>query len=97
MSGLLKFNKTILGVKYVTHICFQAMMNQLCLVLLGLSVGIICDNREFLPTIGRNAKSLTDTFPFNLQEEDQHHGHDLHQEDDVGLDRGSRQVIESKK
>jgi hypothetical protein len=51
-------------------------MIQLCLVLCGLTVGISCD-REFVPLFARDAKSLTDAFPFSLQEDDMHHGHDL--------------------
>eukprot|EP00092_Neocalanus_flemingeri_P023887 GFUD01025912.1.p1 GENE.GFUD01025912.1~~GFUD01025912.1.p1 ORF type:complete len:697 (+),score=162.50 GFUD01025912.1:64-2154(+) len=70
-------------------------MIQLCIVLLGLSVGIICDNQDFVPSIGRGGKSLTDTFPFSLQEDDQHLGHDLQVDNDLGFDRGSRQNEES--
>ena len=73
-------------------------MIQLCLVLLGLSVGIICDSRDFVPFFGREAKSLTDAFPFSLQEDDhQHHGHDVQEDNDVGFERGSRQVNRNNK
>jgi len=73
-------------------------MIQLCLVLSGLSVGI-CADREFVPLFGRAPKSLTDAFPFSLQEDDQHHGHDLDQhrghdlsiDNDLGSDRDQRQ------
>ena len=74
-------------------------MIQLCLVLCGLSVGI-CADREFVPLFGRNPKSLTDAFPFSLQEHDQHHGHALEQhhgrdlaiDNDLESDRNQRQV-----
>ena len=77
----------------------QVVMIQLCLVLSGLSVGI-CADREFVPLFGRAPKSLTDAFPFSLQEDDQHHGHDLDQhrghdlsiDNDLGPDRDQRQV-----
>ena len=80
----------------------QVAMIQLCLVLCGLTVGISCD-REFVPLFARDAKSLTDAFPFSLQEEDQHHGHDLGGDDlhrghdlsvdnDLGSGRDQRQV-----
>jgi len=73
-------------------------MIQLCLVLSGLSVGI-CADREFVPLFGRAPKSLTDAFPFSLQEDDQHHGHDLDHhrghdlsiDNDLGSDRDQRQ------
>ena len=69
-------------------------MIQLCLVLTRLSVEIICDNREFLPFFRRDAKSLTDAFPLSLQEEDEHHGHGLSVDNDLGsdTDRVSRRV-----
>jgi len=51
-------------------------MIQLCLVLCGLTVGI-AGGREFVPLFKRDPKSLRDTFPFNLQEDDKHHGHDI--------------------
>ena len=71
-------------------------MIQLCLVLCGLTVGISCD-REFVPLFARDAKSLTDAFPFSLQEDDLHHGHDLGGHDlsvdnDLGSGRDQRQV-----
>ena len=71
-------------------------MIQLCLVLLGLSEGIICANRDFVPLFERDGKSLTDAFPFSLQEDDQHHGHDLSIDNDLGFDRDSRQVNKYK-
>ena len=77
----------------------QVTMIQLCLVLCGLTVGIR-GGREFVPLFNRDPKSLTDTFPFNLQEHDQHHGHDLdhHHGHDLAIDndlesgRDQRQV-----
>ena len=41
-------------------------MTQLCLVLLGLSVGVTTASaRNFVPFFGREQRSLVNTFPFN--------------------------------
>merc|ERR1712012_332558 len=65
-------------------------MIQLWLVLSGLSVGILGNSREFVPLFERDGKSLTDAFPFSLQEDNNHHGHDIH-ENSLDSFRGDRQ------
>ena len=45
-------------------------MTQLCLVLLGLSVGVTTASaRNFVPFFGREQRSLANTFPFNNVED----------------------------
>ena len=74
----------------------QVTMIQLCLVLCGLTVGIK-GGREFVPLFRRDPKSLTDTFPFNLQEDDKHHGHDVghHHEHDLDHHQGHDLAIDN--
>jgi len=67
-------------------------MIQLCLL---LTVGIVSgEHREFVPLF-RNSKSLTDVFPFSLQETDQPHEHQGHHDEDEDVSRESRQGSES--
>ena len=71
-------------------------MIQLCLVLCGLTVGIT-GGREFVPLFKRDPKSLRDTFPFNLQEDDKHHGHDIdhHHGHDLDNNQGHDLAIDN--
>lgn len=69
-----------------------------CLLPLGvIAISGVASDRQFLPIFDRDARSLRDTFPFNVADNADHHHHEEHRDDVADVRdfdaRDSRQVV----